>query len=257
MSEPAAEKSSLLKDAATVVPIVHLLTACFFIYAYCFGFGNRLVVFVTINDVFIVSLRVVGQIYLLVGVPILIANIIRAWRQRAWPTVIGCAVAALCAIGVMWSILHQAITPRPVINRAAEEVLSTLAIGLILLVFLVWIVERFTRAKAGSINRMNVMGTILAIFVLALAYGYNKGVTDRSRSYEESRDSYFECGTTHRAVIRPIGSHFLTLGANDQWALVDDQCEVKFQLPGGTAAVAVPVVAANQAGAAENGAAGH
>ena len=227
MAAEEAGSSTLLKDAATILPIVHLLAACFFIYSYGLGFGNRLVGFVTISDVFIVSLRVVGQVYILVGLPILLAMIVNSWLKRDWMTVVRCAIGAAASIGVMWVILRQSITPQPLTERTLPEYLSILAIFGILLSFLVWILHRSRTENVIELNARNVIGTIFVTFVLAFAFGYNKGVTDRQRHYSESAGSYFQC-EDGRFVIRRIGSYFLSLAQGDRWALVDGECEVKF-----------------------------
>lgn len=218
---------SLLKDATTFIPIVHLLAACFFIYGYCSGFGSRIIAFVTISDVFIVSVRAVGQVYILISLPILVAFSIRFAKQRDHGKMWSALITVLIMAGMIAFVLSASLTPLS--GRRQAEIVGLLLILVVIVVYFALVVYVTNFRKVGAFGAQHVAGMILAIFVLSSCLGYSKGVTDRARQYGAAHAHYFQC-PDGRAIIRPIGSHYLSLDPGNQWGLVDGDCVLKFIL---------------------------
>jgi len=52
-----SDRLSFLKEIVTIIPIVHFIAACVYVFGYCFGFGHHIIAFFALSDIFISSLR--------------------------------------------------------------------------------------------------------------------------------------------------------------------------------------------------------
>lgn len=222
---------AFLKDLATVVPIVHILTACFYLFGYAQGFGHHVIAFIAIGDVFVASLRAVGQVYLFLALPPLVFMIQRSRKRGGQAGVILYSFLALAAVVIVALIL--ASQSSPLTGRSDTANISLILIPVLLIVLLAGLVHADKRAAfAGGLSQTHVAIFTVLLFMFALLFGFNKGATDRGRQFAQSENRFFSCfdGRERRFVMRSMGSHYLALGPDNRWALVDEDCNVRFFL---------------------------
>lgn len=230
----------LVKNLTTLVPIAHILAACFFLFGYCLGFGNHIIAFVTISDVFAVSIRAIGQVYLFTACPLLIFLAFRAKRKKYF----GNLALYAFLLAIVMSVLAIALAPRLFSQdpRAFREVASMVALVMILAGVLAWLffAESKSMFEREYAAQASVVVGLAVILTFSLGLGYNKGAIDNGRKYAQAIRSYSRCAATDKVVIRPIGPYFLALNSENRWLLVDDECEARFAL-GSEAGDSVPI----------------
>lgn len=230
---------AFLKDLATVLPIAHVLTACFYLFGFAQGFGHHVIAFIAVGDVFVASLRAVGQVYLFLALPLLTFMIQRSRKRSAKAGVLLYSFLALAAVAMAALILTSQSSPT--MGRSATAIISLILMPVFLIVLFAGLVHADKRgAFAGGLSQTHVAIFTVLLFMFALLFGFNKGATDEGREFTGSKGRFFSCfdGTEDRFVMRSMGSHYLALGQNYRWALVDEECNVRFFLGVRPAAVA-------------------
>jgi hypothetical protein len=227
-AEPSAASGggafATFKDLATIVPIVHLLVTGCYLFGYGRGFGRQIVAFMTLNDLFVASLRAVGLAYLLIAVPVLIVVLLRARDGRQARRVPVYAAFLLVLIGAIGFALSAPITGLS--GRTLQIHASLAAMGALLLA--TFAVLRRMQATGADLQAMAIFSTAM-LFAFALALGYNKGLMDRGRTYGAGNGRYFQC-EGGRLIIRSVGAHYLTVDRAGKWVLVDGNCQPRFHL---------------------------
>lgn len=220
----------LVKNLATLVPVVHILAACFFLFGYCLGFGSHIIAFVTISDVFAVSIRAIGQVYLFTAWPLLVFLVFRRKCENDSGNlglyVFLLAIVTLILVIVLGSGLFSQ-DPRTPREWGSLVALGFIVSAVLAGLFFDWpklMLERQYAVQASVVTGLSV------ILVFSLALGFNKGAIDNGRKYAQAKDSYSRCADASRVIIRPIGSYFLALDNNDLWLLVDEECKPRFAL---------------------------
>ena len=222
---------AFLKDLATVVPVVHVLTACFYLFGYAQGFGHHVIAFIGVGDVFVASLRAVGQVYLFLALPLLAFMIWRSRKRGGKAGVILYSFLALAAVVV--AALIFASQSSPLVGRSVSANVSLILMPVLLIVLLAGLIHADQRgAFAGGLSQTHVAIFTVLLFMFALLFGFNKGATDQGRQFALSEGRFFSCfdGRERRIVMRSMGSHYLALGPDNRWALVDEECKVRFFL---------------------------
>lgn len=212
------------KDLATIVPIVHVLTTCCYLFGYGRGFGRQIVAFMTLNDLFTASLRAVGLAYLLVAIPVLLFVLLRALEGRQGrliPLYLAFLVTLVAVIAFALAAPSSALAGRDLYVVASFAAMAALLIATFALL-------KLMRKAGAAAESMAILATGM-LFAFALALGYNKGAMDRGRTHDGSAGRYFQCDGGMR-VIRSVGDHYLTIDSNDRWALVDGECRPRFHL---------------------------
>lgn len=235
-------KLNLAKDLATTIPIAHILAACAFLFGYCGGFGNHIIAFVTVSDVFAVSLRALGHVYLFVLLPIVILFVLRLIRSiKSIRSVEKGSRDTLALYGfpllIVILLLALALAPQLFTERAtsAAERRNIAAMVAILAGFQFWLIAADLKGRLwGKYASQSVVIVLAIILTLSAVLGANKGLIDSARRYESTAASYSRCGATDKVIVRPIGSYFLALDSTNAWSLVDDECEPRFTLRPGT-----------------------
>lgn len=220
---------AFLKDLATVVPIVHVLTACFYLFGYAQGFDYHVIAFIAVGDVFVASLRAVGQVYLFLALPLLAFMIQRGRKRGGKAGVILYSFLALAVVVVVALIFARQSSPS--LERSLSANVSLILMPVFLIVLLAGLIHADERrAFAGGVSQTHVAMFTVLLFMFALLFGFNKGATDEGRQFAKSEGRFFSCfdGRERRFVMRSMGSHYLALGRDIRWALVDEDCNVRF-----------------------------
>lgn len=218
-----------LKELATVVPVVHILAACFYLFGYSEGFGHHIIAFMTANDVFVASLRAVGQVYLLMSLPIVLALIWRAVKDQDRANIILYVFLAAALALVLTMILQKTSSPLSGFGRREASIAF---IAILLVGLLAWLIYAAGKGwLSAGWSRLNVVAGVALLFALSMAFGYNKGITDLERSHSSADHVYFSCHNAEGAqvVVRSIGSHYLALNSANSWSLVDAECQPRFR----------------------------
>lgn len=219
----------LVKNLATTIPIIHVLAACFFLFGYCLAFGKHIIAFVTISDVFAVSIRAIGQVYLFISIPIFAFFILRSRRRRQRNSLAAYNLLLL----IVLLLLGAALIPQPFFERA-RDLQEHVSLGVLIAIlagffFGLRFADRKTGLKTEYVPGIVAIG--LAVFLaFSLALGVNKGLIDGGRRYEAAVQNYAKCAEADKVIIRPIGSYFLALDSAELWSLVDEECKTRFSL---------------------------
>lgn len=229
-------KLNLVKDLATTIPIAHILAACSFLFGYCWGFGNHVIAFVTISDVFAVSLRALGHVYLFVLIPVVVLFVLRAVRSFRKGSRDALALYGFPLLIVIL-LLAMALLPQLFTDRDTTwaEYRNIGVMVAILAGFQFWLIAADWKGTLwGEYASQSVVIILAVILSFSAVLGANKGLIDSARRHASTVGSYSRCGETDKVIIRPIGSYFLALDSADAWLLVDDECEARFTLRPGT-----------------------
>jgi len=223
ISKKPSKTNLALKEWAVLLPTVHIVAVCFFLIGYCYGFMHHIIEFLSITDFLAASLRGVDQAYLLLFPPVLI-YILRCLKLFDGGGRVGMAVVVTGLVIVLTIVLITLISQLPRITT--QHRLEWLSIFIMLVLFLV------AATSAALMDTPKFAGTFLACLVLfCLTLGFDKGLRDLDRSYEQASVSYGQCAVSPVAIIRPLGSGFLALSKTEGWIVIDASCQTKFRLP--------------------------
>lgn len=216
---------TLPKEAPVIATLLHVLCCTVFIYGYCSAFGHHIINLPTSSDIFALSVREMSQLYVYtIIVPLVIFVAPRLpfrlggsgqaatdgqpplAKLDGW--VWGCVAVAVVA-AIIFALRNQ--FPRALTQSPIELGSFVLLIGLLLIEY--WLVFVRFRRKSFDRNGIAILGVIIITF--CMVFGANKGLRDKFRDYQGSKDNYLTCidenGQNLGIVIRNFGGKDLIL----------------------------------------------
>jgi hypothetical protein len=155
------------------------------------------------------------QVYLFLFLPALIFGVRRSYgglpANKLWLIALAVAIELLIAISTLSEQMRSAHT----LN--AYQIMLFLALLIIFLGALY---------AATNLPAMSFLWTFLACLVLfSLTLGWGKGLREKDRIYAQSLHKYVRCADYPVLIIRPMGERFLAIRSDNQWLVVDKDCE--------------------------------
>ena len=213
------------KELISLIPLMHFLCSCVFIFGYARAFGYKIIALFSIIDVFQVSVRNVIQIYFIIIMPFIVLLFSRSQSQRLSqvknPIIAlssSCILALIIIIGTKADLFWQ-YTP------AVQ--LSVAAIVALLIMQGWWIHSNAQRS-------WNDVGLILSfscyLLIFSFVAGVHVGLQDGSR-HLQGDERYLACidarGNSLGALYGRINDQDMILipGAVGQYLIGKDLCQ--------------------------------
>lgn len=224
-----------LATILVIVPFGHLILASTYLWAYCFGFGAGVGTYVSVTDVYAVS---IGNLAPLYAMGVLFAIYVGRDHIARWLTEGAARRSLEKPKGVVWpkGRLTRALRFILVITVCATvavsyltgegiDVVMTALYAAVLLTFSEW----FGKARPHLEVTLALVVTV-AVGGTAVA-GMNEGQRHRHGGYEAFATSYGRCGDY--VVLRQLSSRLLVVSPEGTHSLVDQECtpRITFAIP--------------------------
>lgn len=236
ISEPRKTPAGIgLGTILVIVPFGHLILASTYLWAYCFGFGARVGTYVSVADVYAVS---IGNLAPLYAMAVLVAIYVGRDDIGRWLTEGTVRKSAKRPKGVLFPAgrLSKALRFFLVITVSATVVVSYLTgegIDVYMTAIYAAVLLTFSEWFAKARPHLDVtLALVVAIAVGATAVaGMNEGQRHRHAGYDAFATNYGRCGDY--VVLRELSSRFLVVSPDGTHSLVDQECtpRVTFAIP--------------------------